>query len=76
MRKYFTLLLAGSFVTVAAMAQSTSILGFSTTAAGAQLSEEKIFDGNLSAKNIDVLIKDVQFISSDVVLFGEPFNDV
>ena len=74
MRKYYTLLLAGCFVAVASMAQSTSILGFSPAAAGAQLSAEKMFDGNLSARNIDVFIKEMSAVPHHVGSPGDEAN--
>jgi N-acetylated-alpha-linked acidic dipeptidase len=74
MRKYCTLMLVGIFIAVASMAQSTSILGFSPAAAAAQLSAEKIYDGNLAAKNIDVLIKEMSAVPHHVGSPGDEAN--
>ena len=74
MRKYSTLLLAGSFIAVASMAQSTLILGFSPAAAGAQLTTEKKFDGNLSAKNVDLFIKEMSAVPHHVGSPGDEAN--
>ena len=72
MKKYCILLLAGSFVAVASIAQTNTILGFSTTAAEAQLATEKKFDANLSPKNIDLFIKDLSAVPHHV---GSPGDE-
>ena len=72
MKKYCILLLAGSFVAVASIAQTNTILGFSTTAAEAQLSAEKKFDANLSPKNIDLFIKELSAVPHHV---GSPGDE-
>ena len=62
MIKFCTLLLAGSFITVASIAQTASILGFSPAAAEIQLTAEKKFDAGLSAKNVDQFIKEMSAV--------------
>lgn len=74
MRKYCTLLLAGSFITISSIAQNSSILGFSPAAAQTQLAAEKKFDANLSAKNIDQLIKEMSAVPHYVGSVGDEAN--
>ena len=74
MRRYCTLLLAGSLITVAAVAQTSAILGFSPAAAGAQLATEKKFDANLRAKNIDLFIKEMSAVPHHVGSAGDEAN--
>lgn len=74
MRKYCTLLLAGSFITISSIAQTSSILGFSPAAAQTQLAAEKKFDANLSAKNIDQLIKEMSAVPHYVGSVGDEAN--
>ncbi len=59
MKKYITLLTAFSVTTCFLFAQTNTILGFSAAAAEAQLAAEKKFDASLSAKNIDLLVKEL-----------------
>jgi N-acetylated-alpha-linked acidic dipeptidase len=56
------LLLAGSFITVASIAQTNAILGFSPAAAEIQLAAEKKFDAGLNAKNVDQFIKEMSAV--------------
>ncbi len=72
MRKYCALLLAASFIAVASIAQTSAILGFSPAAAEAQLTAEKKFDANLSAKNIDLFIKELSAVPHHV---GSPGDE-
>ena len=74
MRKYCTLLLAGSFIVVTSIAQTSSILGFSPSAAETQLAAEKKFDANLHAKNIDLLIKEMSAVPHYVGSAGDEAN--
>ena len=74
MRKYCTLLLAGSFIVVTSIAQTSSILGFSPSAAETQLAAEKKFDANLNAKNIDLLIKEMSAVPHYVGSAGDEAN--
>ena len=74
MRKYGALLLAGSFITIAAVAQTSSILGFSPTDAGVQLATEKKFDANLRAKNIELFIKELSAVPHHVGSAGDEAN--
>ncbi len=59
MKKYITLLTAFSVTTCFLFAQTNTILGFSAAAAEAELAAEKKFDASLSAKNIDLLVKEL-----------------
>lgn len=74
MRKYCSLLLAGSFIVVVSIAQTSTILGFSQTAAEGQLTSEKKFDANLSAKNIDQFIKELSAVPHHVGSPGDEAN--
>ena len=74
MRKYCTLLLAGSFIVVTSIAQTSSILGFSPSAAETQLAAEKKFDANLHARNIDLLIKEMSAVPHYVGSAGDEAN--
>ena len=74
MRKYCTLLLAGSFIVVTSIAQTSSILGFSPSAAETQLAAEKKFDANLNARNIDLLIKEMSAVPHYVGSAGDEAN--
>ena len=55
-----------SFISVSIFAQTGAVLGFSKTAAEAQLATEKKFDANLSAKNVDQFIKDLSAVPHHV----------
>ena len=59
MKKYVVLFIAFSVISFFSIAQTNTILGFSTSAAEAQLAVEKKFDASLSAKNIDQLVKEL-----------------
>ena len=59
MKKYAALLIAFSVISFFSFAQTNTILGFSSSAAEAQLAAEKKFDASLSAKNIDQLVKEL-----------------
>ena len=74
MNKSCILLLAGCFTAVVATAQTSSILGFSPAAADAQLAAEKKFDNNLSAKNVDFLIKKMSAVPHHVGSPGDEAN--
>ncbi len=74
MRKICVLLFAGSFIIVAAMAQTNTILGFSPTAAAAELNAEKNFDASLDAKNIGLLIKQMSAVPHHVGSTGDEAN--
>lgn len=74
MKKYCILLLAGSFTVVSALAQTSTILGFSSTSSETQLTIEKKFDANLSAKNIDQLIKELSAVPHYVGSAGDEAN--
>ncbi len=74
MKKYCILLLAGSFTIVSALSQTSTILGFSPTSSETQLSTEKKFDANLSAKNIDQLIKEMSAVPHYVGSAGDEAN--
>ncbi|MEO7309427.1 MAG: transferrin receptor-like dimerization domain-containing protein [Chitinophagaceae bacterium] len=53
------LLLSTSLIASLAIAQPSTLSGFSKTAADAEIATEKKFDANLEAKNVDQYIKDL-----------------
>lgn len=61
---------AALLLSAVVIAQPSSILGFSKAAADKQLSAEKKFDGNLNAKNVDQLIKDLSAVPHHVASPG------
>ena len=58
MKKYVIMVIAFIAIPFFSIAQTNTILGFSASAAEAQLAAEKKFDASLSAKNIDQLVKE------------------
>ncbi|CAN5559223.1 transferrin receptor-like dimerization domain-containing protein [soil metagenome] len=62
------------FSTYSVFAQSNTILGFSNSAATAQLATEKKFDANLKAENVGKLIKDLSAVPHHVGSVGDKAN--